>query len=160
MTEAQDKAKGSDDLAVQRYRPLSMFKAFDNFFDRMDKWFEPFSIEPFGEESFRMPLTNIKEHNDAFSIETELPGLDKGDLEISVVDGRLEIKGQHKEEQEEKEEGYIRREYRSSNYQRSFKLPKNINSDQIDAELDKGVLRIRLPKKEIEEKDKTKIDIK
>ena len=64
------------------------------------------------------------------------------------------------EEHEEKKEGYVRREYSSSSYYRTFKLPENVDEEKIDATLDNGVLKLDLPKKVIEEKEKKQIEIK
>ncbi|MFX0178739.1 MAG: Hsp20/alpha crystallin family protein [Candidatus Hodarchaeota archaeon] len=155
-----------------RYRPLSIFRDIDRFFDDMDKFFVDFwrpsrfwNFEPFGlslldDNIFRTPLSNIVDEGDHFTITAELPGLEKGDIEISVRNGALEIKGEQKNEIEDKKEGYLRREYSSSSYYRSFKLPENINEDKIEAKLEKGVLKLSLPKIEEEKKEKKKIEVK
>ncbi|MFX1321771.1 MAG: Hsp20/alpha crystallin family protein [Promethearchaeota archaeon] len=167
----EEQKKG--ELQLRRYRPLSIFGGIDRFFDEIDRsfrdfwrpsrfWdFEPFNLSVFDENKFfRTPLTNISDDGDKYSITAELPGLDKGDLEITIHDGHLEIKGGRKEEYEEKKEGYVRKEYSSSSYHRSFSLPENIEEDKIDATLDKGVLKLTLPKKEEEKKEKKKIEVK
>lgn len=156
-----------------RYRPLSIFRDIDRFFDDIDKFFIDFwrpsrlwSFEPFtmnlleDEKFFRTPLANIVDEGDHFSITAELPGLEKGDIEITVHDGNLEIKGEQKIEYEDKNEGYVRKEYSSSSYYRSFKLPENIDDDKIDAKLENGVLKLSLPKVEEEKKENKKIQVK
>jgi len=161
------------EITVRNYRPLSTFRAIDNLFKEMDRYFadfwqptrlwdfEPFRMRIFDEDPFfRTPLANIEEDNDKFNITAELPGLDKGDLEITVKDGMLEIKGEQKEEKEDKKEGFVRREYHSSSYYRSFNLPENIDEDKIDAKLDNGILKLTLPKKEEEKKEKKEIEVK
>jgi len=123
--------------------------------------FEPFSLKIFDEDDFfRTPLANVTEDESGFHMTAELPGLEKGDLEITIHDGDLEIRGERKEEHEEKKEGYVRKEYSSSSYYRTFKLPENVDEEKIDATLDNGVLKLDLPKKVIEEKEKKKIEIK
>ncbi|MFX1338564.1 MAG: Hsp20/alpha crystallin family protein [Promethearchaeota archaeon] len=158
----------------QRYHPLSMFRNMDRFFGDVTRWFEdmfwrpsrfwdfePFSLKVFDEDDFfRTPLANVTEDDKGYQMTAELPGLEKGDLEITIHDGTLEIKGERKEEHEENKEGYVRKEYSSSSYYRSFKLPENVNEEKIDATLDKGVLKLDLPKKEIEEKESKKIEVK
>ncbi len=150
-----------------RYQPLSrFFDEIDKFF--MDFWrptrfwnFEPFTLSLFDDDIFfRSPLTNIVDEGDHFRITAELPGIEKGDIEISVHDGTLEIKGEQKNEIEESKEGYIRKEYSSSSYQRRFKLPENIDEDKIEANLEKGVLKLNLPKIKEEKKEKKKIEVK
>jgi len=72
----------------------------------------------------------------------------------------LEIKGEQKEEIKEEKEGYVRREFSSASYYRAFSLPENIDEDAIDANLEKGILTVKIPKKEFEKKEKKKIEIK
>ncbi|MFW9943174.1 MAG: Hsp20/alpha crystallin family protein [Candidatus Thorarchaeota archaeon] len=160
-------------IQLRRHRPLSIFKQFDHLFDDLDRYFrdfwrpsrlwdfEPFNLKIFDEdEFFRTPLTNIVDNGDNYSISAEIPGLDKGDIEISVHDGILEIKGEQKNEHEEKKDGYVRREFHSSSYHRTFTIPENIDEDNIDAKLDKGVLTLKLPKNKEERKEKKKIEVK
>lgn len=166
----KDKKKG--EIQLRRYRPLSIFNRMDRFFDEIDRYFSDFwrprRFFDFGssnlslldkDEFFRTPLTNIIDEGDKYSITAELPGLDKGDIEITIHDGFLEIKGEQKKEQEEKKDGYVRKEYHSSSYHRSFNIPENIDEENIDAKLDKGVLTLKLPKKEEEKKEKKKIEV-
>ncbi|MFX1394795.1 MAG: Hsp20/alpha crystallin family protein [Promethearchaeota archaeon] len=171
-TPKEEKKEGQIELR-QSYRPLSMFRGIDRFFNDINRWFEdmfwrpfrwdfePFSLKLFDEDDFfRTPLSNITEDDEGYHLTAELPGLDKGDLEIKIHDGSLEIKGEKKEEHEEKKDGYVRKEYNSSSYYRTFKLPENVDEDKIDATLDKGVLKLDLPKRELEEKEIKKIEVK
>ena len=163
----------SREITVRRESPFSLFQEMDRLFNDMQRNF--FDDWPFGwrrqrpfsliirenEPIFRTPLANIKESEDHFDISTELPGLDKGDIEITIQDGNLEIKGEVKEEKKEEKEGeLVRREYRSSSYYRCFTLPDNIDENKIDASLDKGILTVKIPKVEPVEPEKKKIEIK
>ncbi|MBD3341259.1 MAG: Hsp20 family protein [Candidatus Lokiarchaeota archaeon] len=172
VKDAESKAKSSE-LDIRKRTPVAPFRSLDRFFNRLSRvfdnfWtpsrmfdFEPMSLSVFEEEPFfRTPLANIKDLENKFEISAELPGLDKKDLEILVHDGILEIKGEKKVEHEEEDEGYVRREYRTSSYHRTFDLPENIDEDRIDAIFDNGILTLDLPKKEVEEKEKKKIDVK
>jgi len=163
--------KKSHELAVKRENPFSLFQEMDRMFDNLwrsfDESFWPFRgrkrYEPIKWEDlpiFRTPLSNIVENENNYNITAELPGLDKGDIEITVHDGMLEIKGEQKEEKKEEKEGFVRREYSSASYYRAFNLPENVDEDAIDAGLDKGILRLKIPKKEPEKKEKKKIEIK
>jgi len=169
----EDMSEKKGEIQVRnRYRPLSIFRDVDRFFDDIDRFFidfwrpsrfwnfEPFTLSLSEEDNFfRTPLANIVDEGDHFSITAELPGLEKGDIEISVRNGALEIKGEQKNEIEDKKEGYLRREYSSSSYYRSFKLPENIDEDKIEAKLEKGVLKLSLPKIEEEKKKEKKIEV-
>lgn len=172
IKETPKKEKQRNAIQLRKYRPLSLFSNFDRFFDEMDRYFnkfwsparlwdfEPFGLSVFDEDKFfRSPLTNITDEGDKYSITAELPGLDKGDIEITVHDGILEIKGEQKKEHEEKKEGFVRKEYHSSSYHRSFTIPENIDEENIDAKLDKGILTLKLPKKEVEHKEKKNIEV-
>ena len=170
----KEEDKGKELTVRRRYHPLSMVKEMDRFFGDITRWFddtfwrpsrffdfEPFSLKEFDDSKFfRTPLSNVSEDDTGFHLTAELPGLEKGDLEITIHDGNIEIKGERKEEHEEKKEGFVRREYSSSSYYRNFKLPENVDEEKIDATLDKGVLKLDLPKKEMEEKERKQIEVK
>jgi HSP20 family protein len=162
----------SRELSIRRENPFSLFQEVDKMFDEMTRsfsdWFGPSRFPRMGdlmkrEEGplFRTPLTNIKESDGEFEIAAEMPGLDKGDIEVSFHDGTLEIKGEVEEEEKEEEEGeVVRSEYRSSRYYRAFTLPENVDPEEIDAQLEKGVLTVKVPKKEPEPVEKKKIEVK
>ncbi len=169
----KESKKENAPLAVRDSIFSSVFDRVQRVFDEVDAYFRnfwmptslwdfrPFSLKLFEEdEFFRTPLANIKDEGDHFLITAELPGLDKSDIEITVNDGRLEIKGVQETKEEEKGKGYIKREYYSSKYYRCFSLPENIDEDKIEASLDKGILKITLPKIEVPEKEKKKIEVK
>lgn len=106
------------------------------------------------------PGVNIKESDDAFSIEIAAPGLKKTDFNINL-DSKHLIVSCHNEVNEKSEEGssYTRKEYSYSNFERKFPLPKNIDREKISAEYNNGILAIRLLKIEKEEKKNIRIDI-
>jgi len=91
--------------------------------------------------------TDIQETDNAFLIETELPGYDKADIHVAVKDGILSISAEHKAEKEEKNEenGYIRRERSWGSCRRSFDV-EGIDASAINAEYVNGVLKLTLPK--------------
>lgn len=165
--------KGKSDLAMRRYGTFPVLGSVERMFNEMNRWFDdlfwkprrlwdmnPFSLDVFDDEPmFRTPLANITDEGDHFSLTAELPGLEKGDLEITINDGMLEIKGEKKSETEEKEKGYVRREYSSSSYYRSFAVPDSVEEDKIDATLEMGVLKLTLPKKEEIKTEKKKIEV-
>ena len=163
------------ELTIRRESPFSLFQQMDRIFDDLQKNFFDDSYWPFGwrrkrplslvvredEPIFRTPLANVTEDDKFYNITAEIPGLDKGDIEISIQEGKLEIKGEMKEEKKEEKEGeLIRREYHSSSYYRAFSLPENIDEDKIEANLDKGLLTVKLPKVEPPEPVKKKIEVK
>jgi len=104
------------------------------------------------------PSVDLTETKGSFLIKAELPGLEAKDVDVSLSGNVLTIKGEKKKEEEEKDEHhhYLERYYGA--FQRSFQLPANVKADKIDATFEKGVLKIRLPKKE--EAKKKQIEIK
>lgn len=92
------------------------------------------------------PAIELAEKDQAFEITAELPGMDAGEIEVSISGGMLTIKGEKKEEKETKEKNCYFSERRYGSFQRSFQLPEGVDADKISATLEKGVLWIILPK--------------
>jgi len=106
-----------------------------------------------------LPSLNVAETKGDLVVRAELPGMDPMDIEISLNEGVLTIKGEKKQEKEEKEEGYhlIERSYGS--FTRSIRLPKDVQSDKINASFKNGVLKVVLPKSEEAKKKEIKIKV-
>ena len=167
-TAKDDEKEGK--LTVGRDSPFSLFQGMDRFFDEFfNDSYWPFSRKQFSpfklalqkwDPLFRAPLVNIHETDDYFDLTAEIPGIKKGDIELTIKDGTLEIKGESKEEKTVEKEGrLVRNEYRSSKYYRTFELPEYIDENNIEANLDKGVLSIKLPKLKPKETKEKKIAI-
>ncbi|MBN1216879.1 MAG: Hsp20/alpha crystallin family protein [Candidatus Lokiarchaeota archaeon] len=172
---SQEDTKEKKEFFIRRANPFSLFQNMDQLFDNLhrnffNEWFYPFNrnISPTLQLQlhnnlpiFRTPLANIIEDDKNFNLTAELPGLDKEDIEISLIDGNLEIKGEIKEIKNQEDKGdIVRKEYRSAKYYRCFSLPNEIDEENVDATLEKGILKIIIPKKEIPKKEKKIINIK
>jgi len=107
-----------------------------------------------------LPSADISETKDKLLIKAELPGLDPKDINVSVSGDLLTIKGEKKKEEEEKDEHYHFMERYYGSFQRSFRLPVNVQSDKVEAIFDKGVLNITLLKKEEAEKKEIEVKVK
>jgi HSP20 family protein len=92
------------------------------------------------------PDVNVKESDDAFTMEVAAPGLDKSDFNIQVEDGSLTLSAKRKTENEESSEKYLRREFQYTSFSRSFQLPDNVKVEDIEAKYIDGVLHITVPK--------------
>ena len=105
------------------------------------------------------PSVDISETKNDLVIKAELPGLDPKDIDISMNNGYLTIKGEKKHEKEEKDENYhlIERSYGA--FTRSVQLPREVQSDKITASFKNGILRITLPKSEEAKKKEIKIKV-
>ncbi|SDW89103.1 Hsp20/alpha crystallin family protein [Aequorivita viscosa] len=95
-----------------------------------------------------LPKVNIKETADAFMVEMAVPGLKKSDFQIDIDNQLLSISTETKEENEQNEENYTRREFGYSSFKRTFTLPESVNDEKINAKYIDGILSILLPKKE------------
>jgi HSP20 family protein len=95
-----------------------------------------------------LPKVNIKESADAFTVEMAIPGLKKSDFHIDIENQSLCISTEIKQENEQSEENYTRREFGYSSFKRTFSLPESVDDDKIDAKYSDGILSILLPKKE------------
>jgi len=95
-----------------------------------------------------VPSMDVTESEDAYTIEADLPGMKKDDIELVVVDNVVTLKGERKFEHENKAEGYHRFERRYGSFQRAFEVPGGFDSDKVTASFEDGVLRVALPKRE------------
>ncbi|MGM0548804.1 MAG: Hsp20/alpha crystallin family protein [Bacillota bacterium] len=102
---------------------------------------------------------DIKESETEYTIEAEMPGMKKEDINLEINNDYLTISAEQKQEKEEKHDNYIRRERRKGKYARSFYL-ENVREDDIEANYDDGILRVHLPKAEETPVKKRTIEIK
>ena len=91
------------------------------------------------------PSVDIEENDNEFIFHAELPGLDKKDVNITVKDNILTISGEKVNKHVEKNKNFHRLESSYGKFQRSFKLPQNINIDKIKADFSNGILHINVP---------------
>jgi HSP20 family protein len=91
---------------------------------------------------------DISEKEDEFVVKASVPGINPDDLDISFSGQTLTIKGEVKEENEDKNEQYHVRERRYGSFSRTINLPNSIQADAIEANYDRGILTLRLPKAE------------
>jgi HSP20 family protein len=144
---------------VRAWHPVTNFANMQREFDCM---LDRFRSDIWEEEVSKtlMPAVDIIEKENDFDIKIELPGVDKKDVKITVQKDVLTIKGEKKQENENKGESYYRVERCYGTFQRSFTLPSSVTSDNINASYDNGILTINIPKveeakpKEIEVKEK------
>jgi len=143
---------GGERALVPFYRPLSLLDDMDRFAREMWDTWRPFTLE-----QSLVPHTDIYEEKGHLVMKTELPGIDKKDLDITLEGDRLTIKAEKKEEVKEDATHHTRERYYGQ-YSRSVTLPYPIKEGEISATFDNGVLELRLPK--AEEVKARKIEIK
>jgi len=105
-----------------------------------------------GGERQRMfaPMVDVFEDDDNIELRAELPGLKPNEVEIDVTDNVLTLSGERKLEHDEEREGYRKIERSYGRFSRSFTLPRNIDTENIKAEMNEGVLSLTLPKREVQ----------
>jgi len=105
-----------------------------------------------------IPSANVNELENSFEIELSVPGFSKNDINIEVDENIIKIHSEIKEE-EVKDGSIIKREFYKKSFERKFQLPENVDAEKIKANYLDGILKIELPKVEIEAKKKRVIDI-
>lgn len=149
--ETLQKSKPGKEMEVRREWELpfaslqrEMNRLFDGFLggSTLSQW-APF--ERGGAEAFQ-PRVDVSETDSEIKVSAELPGLDENDIDVSLTRDTLTIKGEKKEEKEEKGSDYYRMERSYGSFTRSIPLPVEVNTDKVEATFKKGVLRVTLPK--------------
>lgn len=151
---------------VQEWRP---FDSLRNQVDRLFRDFEagfqsPFhrEIDNFWRRDLGFPVTpavDVVEKDNAFELTAELPGLDAKNIELSLSDDVLTIKGEKNEEKEEKTKDRYVSERRYGSFRRSLQLPSSVDPAKIEAAYKSGVLTVTLPKSAEAKKKQTVIPI-
>jgi HSP20 family protein len=140
-------------MSLIRYEPYSLI-------DQLQKEFfkstlrDPFAREAVTEDNSEIavshwrPAVDIKEEKDRYVIHADLPGVEAKDIEITMENGLLTLKGQRASEKTEDREGYKRVERVRGTFYRSFSLPDTADAAKVEAKSKDGVLEIVLPKLE------------
>ena len=151
---------------------MPMLWSNNNLFDEMNDFFDdsfwtgtcrtPRAAKQFDSTTGLM-RTDVIEKDNAYELQAELPGFNKEDIKIDLKNDTLTISASHSENNDEKDENgkYIRRERRSSSYQRSFHV-EGLKPEDIVAQYRNGVLTVNLPKKEAipEKEEAVRIEVK
>ena len=120
-------------------------------------------VEPLGLPRMRGEIVDVRfdvsETDKAIEITAEVPGIDEKEIEVTLSDGVLTIKGEKKAETEKQEQDYHLTERRYGAFSRSFRLPDTIDEAKVKASFDKGVLAVALPKRPQVKKQEKKIPI-
>ena len=153
------------------------WRPFESLRREVDRLFDDFGVgswrSPFGQTAFdlqpfwrgevgwgKAPAVDIVDKEKAYEITAELPGMDESNIDVKFSDGTLTIKGEKKDEKEEKKKDYYLSERRYGSFQRSFGVPDGVDTDKIEAHFKNGVLTVTLPKTADAQKSEKKIAIK
>ena len=121
-----------------------------------------FDIEPAWRSSFTFstPAIDMSEDDKAYKISAELPGIHAKDIDVSVSGDMLILKGEKRQEKEEKDKSYHFSERSYGSFQRAFELPASVGRNRLAADFSKGVLTITLPKTAEAQTPAKKIEVK
>jgi HSP20 family protein len=132
-------------MAIARYEPWSLLHQLHRELDRAR---EGGNGEGSAVTAEWAPAVDIKEEQDKFVLLADLPGVKPEEIDVSMEDGVLTIRGEKKTEAKDEKEGYKRVERTYGSFYRRFSLPDTANPDAISAKSDHGVLEIVIPKRE------------
>jgi len=137
----------------------NVFSEMDDMVKRM--WFGfPFHNLQDDADLGWSPRLDISETDAALEVVADLPGLEKKDINVTIEDDLLVIKGERKEEKEEKGKKFHTIERRSGTFYRALRLPLEVETDKIEAAFKDGVLTLKLPKSKKSKKKAAQIEIK
>jgi HSP20 family protein len=126
--------------------------------DRLESFFDNWNLPVlFDEDTTWIPAFDIAEKEEEYLITAELPGMDMKDIDITFTDGLLTVKGEKKQEKEDKGKDYHRIERRYGSFQRSFRVPEKVDTNKIEASYKDGILKLVLPKAEESRAQKIKV---
>lgn len=132
---------------------------FENFFEEFNMPHLP-SLWRGGESlSTLTPMFDVTETDSEIKVTAELPGMEEKDIDVTLENNVLTVKGEKKEEREEKKKGYYVSERQYGHFQRVLPLPVGIQEDKIKAKFKNGVLTVTLPKTEEAKKQGRKIEV-
>jgi len=155
------KSKESKDVqATRSARAMSPYEEMDRIFDRMFEsfsprgWMRPFQREwpSWGELAapleMKVPKVDVIDRDDEVIVRAEVPGVNKDDLDVSVSDNSVTIKGETKREEKEEKGNYYRRETSRGAFTRTVALPNYVKTEGCKAKFKDGILELTLPKLE------------
>ena len=138
-------------MLITRFDPFKQMR-------EIEKSFYNYPTSNEGVSGF-VPVVNTREGEAAYHIDVDLPGVKKDDIKVDIHKDILTISGERKSKEEVKEEDYYKVETTFGKFSRSFTLPENVDTENIEARSDNGVLEVIIPKLN-EEKIKRVIEIK
>lgn len=117
--------------------------------EAMDQLFNEAFTRPYGRDGgSQMPAIDLYQDSDRVVVKAALPGLKQDDVKVTVTGDVLTLRGEYRQEQEQKEKTYHIREQSYGSFERAIRLPSEVQADKANAEFENGILTITLPKAE------------
>jgi len=138
-------------MNITRYEPWNVLNQFQRDLDRLfrSNLAEQEESDSTIATSTWVPSVDIKEDKEAFTIEADIPGVDPKDIDVSMENGVLTIRGERNLEKREEDKSYKRVERLYGTFYRRFSLPETADPEKISASGKNGVLQVRIPKREV-----------
>jgi HSP20 family protein len=143
---------GGNTMQLIKWNPArDLFSLRHNMNSLFDDFFYPNSrtVENNGMWNWN-PAVDIFEEEDNIVVKAEIPGMEKDQITVDVKDGVLTLKGERSEDNEVKEDRYYKKERTYGRFERAFTLPADVKADEIKAEYKDGVLKVLVPKPEVQ----------
>ena len=184
MTKAETKVPVTTETKPEKFSPstqmrstqMQMWRPFENLRREVDRLFEDFTMSPFRlpfrrpsfdiepfwspESWVAVPAVDFVERDNGYEVHADLPGMEEKDIEVKVAGGVLTIKGERREDKEEKKPDFHLRERRFGSFERALRVPEGVDVEKIEASFKKGVLTITMPKTAEAQKPVKKIEVK
>jgi len=149
----------------KKEQSIDPFREMESIQNEMNKLFD-FSLSRWPDREFGLlegawsPAIDVYDSKDNLLVKADMPGMKKDEIEVSVHDNILIIKGEKKAEKEDKGKDYLKQERFYGSFNRAITLPVGVDSGKITASYKDGVLELSLPKKEESKPKQIKVDIK
>jgi HSP20 family protein len=132
-------------MSLVHYKPVNLFNQFN---DELNRHFSMTREGAANQEHAWQPAVDIREEENCYLITADVPGVNTKDIDVTLEDGVLSIKGERNSEKEASEAGYRRRERTHGTFLRQFTLPDTVDANSISATARDGVLEVTIPKQE------------
>ena len=132
-------------MSLVHYKPVNLFNQFN---DEMNRYFSQTRESAANQERDWMPAVDIREEDNRYLLTADIPGVDRKDVEITLEEGVLTVKGERNTKTDVTKEGYRRRERTHGTFMRQFTLPDTVDTGNISAAVQDGVLEIEIPKQD------------
>jgi len=144
-------------MTLIKFEPM---KEFETLHDRIQKYFDDFPAYGFKYSDSFSPKIDISEGEKNINVVAEIPGVAKNDIKITLQDNIITIEGTKKKEEVKKNENFYRSERSYGSFKRCFTLPAEVDSDNIEAKFENGVLNISIKKLEPKQPKEKVIELK
>lgn len=158
--EVPEKAEPHGIFKEMEERMQGLERHFESLFPR--NWYRPMHLEfpewaQLGMMELKTPKVDIVDRDDEILVRAEIPGVKKEDLDISLTDTAITIKGSTSEEKEEEKGDYFRRETMKGSFSRTLSLPSEVDGSKAESTFKEGILEVIVPKHERAKKHTVKV---